>query len=99
MDLKQLEDAYYRSRVLSQDQYAGVIRLLEIFARQLSAVTNRITLRKTTGEAPTAFRADAVFGAMVCVGAGGAITAETLKWIKFGSPRIRFFDGEPVRFE
>jgi hypothetical protein len=32
-------------------------------------------------------RADAVFGAMVCTGAGGAITAETLKWIKFGSPQ------------
>ena len=44
-------------------------------------------------------RADAVFGAMVCAGAGGAITAETLKWIKFGSPRVRFFDGEPVTFD
>jgi hypothetical protein len=44
-------------------------------------------------------RADAVFGAMVCAGGGGAITAETLKWIKFGSPRVRFFDREPVRFE
>ena len=44
-------------------------------------------------------RADAVFGAMVCAGGGGAITAETLKWIKFGSPRGRFFDGEPVTFD
>jgi len=44
-------------------------------------------------------RADAVFGAMVCAGGGGAITAETLKWIKFGSPRVRFFDGEPVTFD
>ena len=26
--LKSLEDAYYRSKVLSKDQYAGVIRLL-----------------------------------------------------------------------
>jgi hypothetical protein len=44
-------------------------------------------------------RIAAVFGAMVCAGGGGAITAETLKWIKFGSPRVRFFDGQPVRFE
>jgi hypothetical protein len=44
-------------------------------------------------------RGDSVFGAMVSAGAGGAITAETLKWIKFGSPSARFFDGEPVRFE
>ena len=44
-------------------------------------------------------RADVVFGAMGCAGGGGAITAETLKWIKFGSTRVRFFEGEPVRFE
>ena len=44
-------------------------------------------------------RADAVFGAVVCAGAGGAITAETLKWIKFGGPSVQFFDGEPVTFD
>jgi len=36
LDLKSLGDAYYRSRVLSHDQYAGLIRLLEIFGRQPS---------------------------------------------------------------
>jgi hypothetical protein len=44
-------------------------------------------------------RADAVFGAMVCTGTDGAITAETLKWIRFGGPGRRLFDGVPVTFE
>ena len=59
VDLKRLEDAYYRSRVLSQDQYAGVIRLLEIFARQLSAEANRITLQDAEAEPPMIRRAKA----------------------------------------
>src|SRR5271165_3969208 len=41
IDRKQLEDAFYHSRVLSPDQYAGLICILEIFARQLSAEANR----------------------------------------------------------
>jgi hypothetical protein len=43
-------------------------------------------------------RADAVFGAMVCSGAGGAITLEDLKWIRMGGGRI-LFPGTPVTFE
>jgi AraC-like DNA-binding protein/ligand-binding sensor protein len=59
VDLKRLEDAYYLSRVLSQDQYAGGIRLLEIFARQLSAEANRITLQDAEAEPPMIRRAKA----------------------------------------
>ena len=59
MDLKSLEDAYYRSRVLSPDQYAGVIRLLEIFAQQLSAVANRIMVQDAETEPPMIRRAKA----------------------------------------
>jgi AraC-like DNA-binding protein/ligand-binding sensor protein len=59
MDLKSLEEAYYRSRVLSQHQYAGVIRLLEIFAQQLSAAANRIMVQDAEAEPPMIRRAKA----------------------------------------
>ena len=59
MDLKQLEDAYYRSRVFSQQQYAGIIRLLEIFGQQLSAMANRITVQDAEAESPMIRRAKA----------------------------------------
>jgi AraC-like DNA-binding protein/ligand-binding sensor protein len=59
MDLKSLEEAYYRSRVLSQHQYAGVIRLLEIFAQQLSAAANRIMVQDGEAEPPMIRRAKA----------------------------------------
>jgi AraC-like DNA-binding protein/ligand-binding sensor protein len=59
MDLKSLEDAYYRSRVLSHDQYAGLIRLLEIFAQQLSAAANRIMVQDAETEPPMIRRAKA----------------------------------------
>jgi hypothetical protein len=42
-------------------------------------------------------RADAVFGAMICQNSG-AITLETLKWIRFGGPGPRLFPVEPVTF-
>jgi AraC-like DNA-binding protein/ligand-binding sensor protein len=59
MDLKILEGAYYRSRVLSKDQYAGLIRLLEIFAQQLSAMANRIMVQDSEFEPPMIRRAKA----------------------------------------
>jgi AraC-like DNA-binding protein/ligand-binding sensor protein len=59
VDLKSVQDAYARSRVLSQDQYAGFIRLLEIFAQQLSAVANRIMVQDAEAEPPMIRRAKA----------------------------------------
>jgi AraC-like DNA-binding protein len=59
MDLKRLEDAYYRSRVLSPDQYAGLVRLLEIFGQQLSAAANRMTVQDAETEPPMIRRAKA----------------------------------------
>ena len=59
MDLKSLEDAYYRCRVLTQNQYSGLIRLLEIFAQQLSATANRIMVQDLETEPPMVRRAKA----------------------------------------
>lgn len=45
VDLKRLEDAYYHSRVLSPEQYAGLIRLLVIFGQQLSAIATQMMVQ------------------------------------------------------
>lgn len=50
INLKKLEDAYFHSRVLSTKQYRAVIRLLEIFAKHLSAAANELILREQAGE-------------------------------------------------
>ena len=57
MDRNRLEEAYYRTRVLSSDQYAGLIRLLEIFGQQLSAMANRTMVQEMEAEPPLVRRA------------------------------------------
>jgi len=59
VDLPRLEEAYLNSKVLTQRQYAAVIRLLEIFGRELSAAANRMSLRDTETEPPMIRRAKA----------------------------------------
>jgi AraC-like DNA-binding protein/ligand-binding sensor protein len=59
IDLKRLKEAYYHSKVLSRGQYAGVIRLLEIFGKHLSLVANQIALRESQAESPLVLRAKA----------------------------------------
>ena len=58
-DRKRLEDAYYHSRVLSPDRYAGLIRLLEIFSQQLSAMANGLMVQDAEAEPPLVRRARA----------------------------------------
>jgi AraC-like DNA-binding protein/ligand-binding sensor protein len=57
VDLARLEEAYFNSKVLTQRQHAAVIRLLEIFGRQLSAAANRMALQDTEAEPPMIRRA------------------------------------------
>ena len=59
MDLKQLKEAYFHSKVFSPVQYAGVIRLLEIFGKHLSLVANQIELYESETESPMVRRAKA----------------------------------------
>ncbi len=59
IDLKQLKEAYFHSKVLSPAQYAGVIHLLEIFGKHLSLVANQIALCETQTESPLVRRAKA----------------------------------------
>jgi AraC-like DNA-binding protein len=57
IDLQPLKVAYFHSKVLSSAQYAGVVRLLELFAKHLSMVANQISLREGEAESPLVRRA------------------------------------------
>jgi Sensory domain found in PocR len=52
IDLAGLREAYLHSQVLSQNQHAGIVRLLEIFAQHRSLVANEIALREAQAESP-----------------------------------------------
>ena len=53
VDLKQVEEAYYNTRVLSPKQYESLIRLLTIFAEHLASCSNLLALEGDMKE-PTA---------------------------------------------
>ena len=53
VDLKQVEEAYYNTRVLSPRQYDSLVRLLTIFAEHLASCANLLALEGDAGE-PTA---------------------------------------------
>jgi AraC-like DNA-binding protein/ligand-binding sensor protein len=59
IDVNQLREAYFRSKVLTRSHYAGVVRLLEIFGQHLSLVANQIALREAEAESPLVRRARA----------------------------------------
>jgi AraC-like DNA-binding protein len=62
VDLTKLEDAYFHSRVLSQEQYEAMVRLLEIFAKHLSVIANQVLVQQENGEPPLISRAKAFIG-------------------------------------
>ena len=57
LNLPQLEDAYFRSRAVSAEQYRAVVRLLEIFAEHLSLIINQIALYDCNGDSRIVRRA------------------------------------------
>lgn len=57
VDLNQLQDAYFHSKVLSKEQYEAMIRLLEIFAKHLSVIANQILVEQQNEEPPLITRA------------------------------------------
>jgi AraC-like DNA-binding protein len=50
INLQKLEDAYFRSWVLSPKQYKSAVRLLEIFGEHLTVAANDLILRERAGE-------------------------------------------------
>lgn len=57
VDLKQLEEAYFHTRVVTPAQYHAMIRLLEIFARHLASFANQIAVQEKNAEPPAVTRA------------------------------------------
>src|ERR1700751_5648200 len=56
-DWKQLERAYFRSCVLSPDWYRAMLRLLSLFARHLSILSNQLVVRRENDESANMTRA------------------------------------------
>jgi AraC-like DNA-binding protein len=59
VDFKALEEAYFQTRVLSRNQYQGLLRLLEGFASHLAACGNELLLRTPAKEPAVVARARA----------------------------------------
>ena len=57
VDLKQLEEAYFQTRVLTRTQYESLIRLLTIFGQHLSLLSNQIVVQQQNAEPPAITRA------------------------------------------
>jgi YesN/AraC family two-component response regulator len=53
----QLKEAWFGTRVLSQKEHDAVIKLLEIFAHQLSEMSNQIVVQEENAEPPMITRA------------------------------------------
>ena len=56
-DLKQLEEAYFQSRVLKKPQYEAALRLLTVFAQHLAALSNQLMVAAEQVESPLVSRA------------------------------------------
>jgi len=56
---KELEAAYYQTKVISRKQYDSALRLLSIFAQHLSTIGNQIVLKGAAAEAPAIVKARA----------------------------------------
>jgi AraC-like DNA-binding protein/ligand-binding sensor protein len=58
-DLKQVEEAYFQTRVLTKAQYESILRLLGIFAQHLASLSNQLIVQEEKSESPQIARARA----------------------------------------
>lgn len=59
IDVKRLEELYFQTRVLKREQYEAVLRLLNIFAQHLAALSNQLAVRQAQEESPQIAKARA----------------------------------------
>lgn len=52
VDLRQLEEAYFHTRVIPPEQYQAMVRMLAIFAQHLSMICNQILTQEQNAEPP-----------------------------------------------
>jgi len=57
VDLNQMEESYFQTRVLKPKQYDAMIRLLNIFAKHLAMVANQLVVQEQNAEPPMITRA------------------------------------------
>ena len=57
VDLKQLEEAWFQSRVVPKQQYESILRLLTIFAQHLATLSNQLMVKEEKAESPAIARA------------------------------------------
>ncbi len=57
IDQRQLEAAYFQTRVVTRKQYEAMLRLLTIFAQHLSTLSNQLMVQTSAAEAPAIARA------------------------------------------
>jgi AraC-like DNA-binding protein/ligand-binding sensor protein len=56
-DLKRARTAYFQSRVIPEERYASILRLLEIFAEYLATMSNQLMVQESALESPAIARA------------------------------------------
>ena len=61
-DLKKIEAAYFRTRVLTREQYASILRLLAVFAQHLAATARQLIEQQAHSESPQITRAKTFIG-------------------------------------
>jgi AraC-like DNA-binding protein/ligand-binding sensor protein len=57
VDLRKVREAYFHSRVLTKKQYSSMLRLLEIFGRHLSILSNQVAIESSAPEPAAVARA------------------------------------------
>lgn len=59
LDMKQLEAAFFQTRVVTKKQYESILRLLTIFAQHLSALSNQLIVQGASADVPGVAKARA----------------------------------------
>lgn len=57
VDLKSFEEAYFQTRVLSQSQYTGFVKILTVFAQHLSIIGNSVIIKEDAKSPPVVAKA------------------------------------------
>ncbi len=59
VDLRQLEEAYFHSKVVSPAKYKSIVQLLQIFSKHLALVANQVAIHSQNQESPLIRRSKA----------------------------------------
>jgi AraC-like DNA-binding protein/ligand-binding sensor protein len=57
IDVTQLQEAYFQTRVVTKKQYESILRLLTIFAQHLSSLSNQLMVQEGSAESPAIAKA------------------------------------------